>query len=73
MKITKEKLIQMIKEEVIDLGKYRDNKEATVQKSIKLEEEVAEIVASLYGGHQYIPVEVIEKMEELIDLVEGSL
>ena len=73
MKITKEKLIQMIKEEVIDLGKYRDNKEATVQKSIKLEEEVAEIVAELYGGHQYIPVEVIEKMEELIDLVEGSL
>ena len=47
MKITKEKLIQMIKEEVIDLGKYRDNKEATVQKSIKLEEEVAEKVAEL--------------------------
>ena len=58
---------------VIEFPKKPRVSEEDTQRLLAVENEVADLVAKLYGGHGEIPVEIIEQMDELINSIEESL
>ena len=59
--------------DVIDFRRKPSVSDEDIQRLLAVENEVADLVAKLYGGHGEIPVEIIEQMDELINSIEGSL
>ena len=73
MKLTKQLLREMIEMglpegEVIDFPV-----QASVSEVIKLENNVAELLAVIFGNQAEIPIDVLKRMEDLINEVEGAL
>jgi len=75
MRLTKKLILEIIEEtmglpegEVIDFPV-----QASVSEVIKLENNVAELLAVIFGNQAEIPIDVLERMEDLINEVEGAL
>jgi len=75
MRLTKKLILEMIEEtmglpegEVIDFPV-----QASVSEVIKLENNVAELLAVIFGNQAEIPIDVLKRMEDLINEVEGAL
>jgi uncharacterized protein YpmB len=80
VKLTKQTLVTLIEEamglpegEVIDFPVQASVSEDDIQKVIKLENNVAELLAVIFGNQAEIPIDVLERMEDLINEVEGAL
>ena len=44
-----------------------------IQKVISFEDDIGNLLASIYGNQSEIPIDVIEIMDSLVDAVEESL
>ena len=44
-----------------------------IKKVISLEDDIGNLLASIYGNQSEIPIDVIEIMDSLVDAVEESL
>jgi len=64
---------KLIEGDVIDFPRKPSVSDEDIQRLLAVENEVADLVAKLYGGHDDIPVEIIEQMDELINSIEESL
>ena len=64
---------KLIEGDVIDFPRKPRASDEDIQRLLAVENEVADLVAKLYGGHGDIPVEIIEQMDELINSIEESL
>ena len=78
MKLTKQMLQEMIEMglpegEVIDFPVQASVSEDDLQKVIKLENNVAELLAVIFGNQTEIPIDVLERMDDLINEVEEAL
>jgi len=78
MKLTKQMLQEMIEMglpegEVIDFPVQVSVSEDDLQKVIKLENNVAELLAVIFGNQAEIPIDVLDRMEDLINEVEEAL
>ncbi len=47
--------------------------EDDIKKIISLEDDIGNLLASIYGNQSEIPIDVIEIMDSLVDAVEESL
>ena len=73
MKLLLENWRKLVEGEVIDFPSQHAATEEPIQRVIKLEGDVAELLAAMYGNQAEIPVEVIDQLEKLVDAVERTL
>ena len=64
---------KLVEGDVIPFPRKPKISDEDIQRLLAVENEVADLVAKLYGGHGEIPVDIIEQMEELINSIEESL
>ena len=69
-----EKWIKRIEGEVIDFPlSPAATEEEPIQRVVKFEDDVAELLAAMYGNQAEIPIEVIDQLEAIVDAVERTL
>ena len=73
MKLLLENWRKLMEGEVIDFPSSSAAPEEPIQRVIKFEGDVAELLAAIYGNQAEIPVEVIDQLEKLVDAVERTL
>ena len=73
MKLLLENWRKLMEGEVIDFPSPSAAPEEPIQRVIKFEGDVAELLAAIYGNQAEIPVEVIEQLEALVNAVERTL
>jgi hypothetical protein len=73
MKLLLENWRKLVEGEVIDFPSSPAASEEPIQRVIKFEGDVAELLAAMYGNQAEIPVEVIDQLEALVDAVERTL
>ena len=65
---------KLIEGEVIDFPlSPAATEEEPIQRVVKFEGDVAELLAVMYGNQAEIPIEVIDQLEALVDAVERTL
>ena len=65
---------KLIEGEVIDFPlSPAATEEEPVQRVVKFEDDVAELLAAMYGNQAEIPIEVIDQLEALVDAIERTL
>jgi len=73
MKLLLENWRKLMEGEVIDFPSPSAAPKEPIQRVIKFEGDVAELLAVIYGNQVEIPVEVIEQLEALVNTVERTL
>tara|TARA_R110000824_G_scaffold248837_16_gene437859 strand:+ start:370 stop:597 length:228 start_codon:yes stop_codon:yes gene_type:complete len=73
MKLLFENWRKLLEGEVIDFPVQVSVSEDDMQEVIKLENDVAELLADIFGNQAEIPIDVMERMEDLINEVEEAL
>ena len=73
MKLLLENWRKLLEGEVIDFPIQVSVSEDDMQEVIKLENDVAELLADIFGNQVEIPIDVMERMEDLINEVEEAL
>ena len=73
MKLLFENWRKLMEGEVIDFPSPSAAPKEPIQRVIKFEGDVAELLAAIYGNQAEIPVEVIEQLEALVNAVERTL
>ncbi len=65
---------KLIEGEVIDFPlSPAATEEEPIQRVVKFEDDVAELLAAMYGNQAEIPIEVIDQLEAIVDAVERTL
>ena len=64
---------KLLEGDVIDFPRKLSVSDEDKQSLLVVEDVVADLLAKLYGGHGEIPVDIIERMDELINSIEESL
>ena len=74
MKLLMENWRKLIEGEVIDFPlSPAATEEEPIQRVVKFEGDIAELLAAIYGNQAEIPIEVIDQLEALVDAVERTL
>ena len=73
MKLLLENWRKLLEGEVLNFPHQSKVSEEDIQKVIVLENEIGQSLSSLYGNTSEIPIDVLEAMEVLVNLVEDSL
>ena len=73
MRLIMENWRKLLEGEVIDFPVQVSVSEDDMQEVIKLENDVAELLADIFGNQAEIPIDVMERMEDLINEVEEAL
>lgn len=74
MKLLMENWRKLIEGEVIDFPlSPAATEEEPIQRVVKFEDDVAELLAAMYGNQAEIPIEVIDQLEAIVDAVERTL
>ena len=73
MKLTLENWRKLLEGDVINFPSKPTASEDDIKKVISLEDDIGNLLASIYGNQSEIPIDVIEIMDSLVDAVEESL
>ena len=73
MKLLMEQWRKLIEGEVIDFPQPSKVSDKDIQRLIVLEDILGKFLEKFYGNQSEIPIEVLERMEELVNSVEESL
>ncbi len=73
MKLLMEQWRKLIEGEVIDFPQPPKVSDKDIQRLIVLEDILGKFLEKFYGNQSEIPIEVLERMEELVNSVEESL
>ena len=73
MKFIFENWRKLVEGEVIDFPTPASVSAGDIQQVIKFEDDVAKLLAEMFGNQSEIPLDVIERMNDLINEVEESL
>jgi len=73
MKLLMERWKKLIEGEVIDFPQPPKVSDNDIQRLIVLEDILGKFLEKFYGNQSEIPIEVLERMEELVNAVEESL
>ena len=73
MKLLLENWRKLMEGEVIDFPSSSSVPEEPIQRVIKFEGDVAELLSAIYGNQSEIPVEVIDQLDALVNTVERTL
>jgi hypothetical protein len=73
MKLLLENWRKILEGDVINFPSRPTVSQDDIQKVISLEDDIGNLLASIYGNQSEIPIDVIEIMDSLVDAVEESL
>ena len=73
MKLLMERWKKLIEGEVIDFPQPPKVSDNDIQIVNDLDDKLGKFLGELYGNQSEIPIEVLERMEELVNSVEESL
>lgn len=73
MKLILENWRKLLEGDVINFPSKPTASEDDIKKIISLEDDIGNLLASIYGNQSEIPINVIEIMDSLVDAVEESL
>jgi hypothetical protein len=73
MKLILENWRKLLEGDVINFPSKPTASEDDIKKVISLEDDIGNLLASIYGNQSEIPIDVIEIMDSLVDAVEESL
>ena len=73
MKLILENWRKLLEGVVINFPSKPTASEDDIKKVISLEDDIGNLLASIYGNQSEIPIDVIEIMDSLVDAVEESL
>jgi hypothetical protein len=73
MKLILENWRKLLEGDVINFPSKPTASEDDIKKIISLEDDIGNLLASIYGNQSEIPIDVIEIMDSLVDAVEESL
>jgi hypothetical protein len=73
MKLILENWRKLLEGDVINFPSKPTASEDDIKKVISLEDDIGNLLASIYGNQSEIPIAVIEIMDSLVDAVEESL
>ena len=73
MKLLLENWRKLMEGEVIDFPSPSAAPKEPIQRVIKFEDDVAELLAVIYGNQAEIPVEVTKQLEAMVNTVERTL
>ena len=73
MKLLLENWRKLLEGDVINFPSKPTASEDDIKKIISLEDDIGNLLASIYGNQSEIPIDVIEIMDSLVDAVEESL
>ena len=73
MKLILESWRKLLEGDVINFPSKPTASEDDIKKIISLEDDIGNLLASIYGNQSEIPIDVIEIMDSLVDAVEESL
>jgi len=73
MKLLLENWRKLLEGDVINFPSKPTASEDDIKKVISLEDDIGNLLASIYGNQSEIPIDVIEIMDSLVDAVEESL
>ncbi len=73
MKLILENWRKLLEGDIINFPSKPTASEDDIKKIISLEDDIGNLLASIYGNQSEIPIDVIEIMDSLVDAVEESL
>ena len=73
MKLILENWRKLLEGDVINFPSKPTASEDDIKKVISLEDDIGNLLASIYGNQSEIPIAVIEIMDSLVDAVEESI
>ena len=73
MKLLLENWRKILEGDVINFPSRPTVSQDDIQKVISFEDDIGNLLASIYGNQSEIPIDVIEIMDSLVDAVEESL
>jgi hypothetical protein len=73
MKLILENWRKLLEGDVINFPSKPTASEDDIKKVISLEDDIGNLLESIYGNQSEIPIAVIEIMDSLVDAVEESL
>ena len=73
MKLILENWRKLLEGDVINFPSKPTASEDDIKKVISLEDDIGNLLASIYGNQSEIPIDIIEIMDSLVDAVEESL
>jgi|TARA_Y100000310_G_C20380741_1_gene667982 hypothetical protein len=73
MKLLLENWRKILEGDVINFPSRPTVSQDDIKKVISLEDDIGNLLASIYGNQSEIPIDVIEIMDSLVDAVEESL
>ena len=73
MKLILESWRKLVEGELIDFPTPASVSAGDLQQVIKFEDDVAELLAEIFGNQSEIPLDVLERVDDLINEVEESL
>jgi len=73
MKLIIENWRKILEGDIINFPSKPSISQDDINKIISLEDDIADLLATIYGNQSLIPIAVLEQMESLINAVEESL
>jgi hypothetical protein len=73
MKLILERWRKLLEGDILQFPTQPRVSDEDILRVISLETAVADLLNNIYGNQSEIPIDVIERMDALVDAVEGSL